>query len=162
MSARAAWRLESLGFTQVYRYTAGKVDWFASGLPREGEFAHDPRAGDLSRRDAPTCRLTDSVDAASEGIRRNGWTACVVVNDRNIVLGLLRASAADGANRGQFVEEVMEPGPTTFRPHVPPDEPLTYMQRHDVDSVVVTTSDGELVGLLRRDDVERAQRPGRK
>ncbi|MGH9175918.1 MAG: CBS domain-containing protein, partial [Vicinamibacterales bacterium] len=88
------------------------------------------------------------------------WNACVVVNDRQVVLGLLRASAADRANRGQLVEDVMEPGPTTFRPHVPPDAPLKYMQRHKIDSVLVTTSDGELIGLLRRDDAEHAQDQG--
>jgi hypothetical protein len=27
---------ESLGFSPVYRYTAGKLDWFAMGLPMEG------------------------------------------------------------------------------------------------------------------------------
>ncbi len=36
MSPRAAWRFESLGGTRVYDYVAGKVDWFAAGLPREG------------------------------------------------------------------------------------------------------------------------------
>ncbi len=39
MSPRAAWRLESLGFTRVYDYVAGKVDWFAAGFPREGRLA---------------------------------------------------------------------------------------------------------------------------
>ena len=33
LSARAAWWLESLGFAQVLRYTAGKADWAAYGLP---------------------------------------------------------------------------------------------------------------------------------
>lgn len=32
MSARAAWRPESLNFTVAYRYTAGKADRLASGL----------------------------------------------------------------------------------------------------------------------------------
>jgi hypothetical protein len=32
MSARAAWRLEGLGFPQVRRYTPGKMDWLAGGL----------------------------------------------------------------------------------------------------------------------------------
>jgi hypothetical protein len=27
MSPRAAWRLESIGFGQVYDYAAGKADW---------------------------------------------------------------------------------------------------------------------------------------
>ncbi len=39
MSARAASRLTGLGFT-VYRYQAGKMDWFAAGLPREGSEAN--------------------------------------------------------------------------------------------------------------------------
>src|SRR5712691_518454 len=33
MSPRAAWRLERLGFTPVYDYALGKVDWMAAGLP---------------------------------------------------------------------------------------------------------------------------------
>jgi len=32
MSPRAASRLESLGFRDVYDYAAGKADWFAAGL----------------------------------------------------------------------------------------------------------------------------------
>ena len=42
MSPRAAWRLDSLGFQQVYDYVAGEADWFASGLPREGRDAAIP------------------------------------------------------------------------------------------------------------------------
>ena len=43
MSPRAAWRLERLGFTEVYDYAAGKVDWMAAGLPTEGNGTHPPR-----------------------------------------------------------------------------------------------------------------------
>src|SRR5947209_3912316 len=39
MSSRAAWRLETLGFTTVYRYVAGKIDWMAAGLATERELA---------------------------------------------------------------------------------------------------------------------------
>ena len=45
MSPRAAWRLESLGFTAVYDYVAGKADWFARGLPRAGRLAEEPTVG---------------------------------------------------------------------------------------------------------------------
>lgn len=51
MSARAASRLATLGFRQIYRYQAGKADWFAAGLPREGNEAHTPRVVDVVRRD---------------------------------------------------------------------------------------------------------------
>ena len=55
MSARAAWRLESLGFTKVYDYVGGKSDWIAAGLPVEGELANVPRAINVVKRDVPTC-----------------------------------------------------------------------------------------------------------
>jgi len=32
LSARAAWRLETMGFQEVYRYTPGKADWLAAGF----------------------------------------------------------------------------------------------------------------------------------
>src|SRR5258708_34086833 len=60
MSARAASRLERLGFT-VYRYQAGKADWFAAGLPREGHDAGIPRLGDVPTGDIPPARLEDRV-----------------------------------------------------------------------------------------------------
>ena len=42
LSARAAWRLESMGFQEVYRYTPGKEDWIASGYETEGANADRP------------------------------------------------------------------------------------------------------------------------
>jgi rhodanese-related sulfurtransferase len=36
MSPRAAARLATLGFTRVYDYAEGKVDWLAHGLPGRG------------------------------------------------------------------------------------------------------------------------------
>ena len=61
MSPSAAWRLETLGFTNVYDYVGGKANWFAAGLPREGELTGIPRAGDVARRDDVTCRPTDRI-----------------------------------------------------------------------------------------------------
>src|SRR6266545_5202991 len=95
MSARAAWRLESLGFRQVFRYVPGKADWFASGLPREGTQASVPQAGDRVRPDVPTCRLEDPVGDARARAGSAGWDVCVVVNDQQVVLGLLRKEALD-------------------------------------------------------------------
>ena len=57
MSSRAAWRLESLGFGDVYEYVDGKLDWMAAGLPTEGTNNDQPRAGDVARKDAPVCGL---------------------------------------------------------------------------------------------------------
>src|SRR5947209_3996751 len=115
MSARAAWRLEEMGFTRVYRYAAGKMDWFASGLPREGKLTAFPVVGDAVRVDVPTCRAEECVGDAAQRARAAGWDMCAVVNERRVVLGVLGKKAlAGGAARP--AAEAMEPGPTTFRP----------------------------------------------
>ncbi len=153
MSARAAWRLESLGFTQVYRYTAGKADWLANGWPVEGDDANAPTVGSLARRDVPTCQPGEAVCDVQSGMQSLGWDICVVVNDQGIVLGLLRSSAFDDSPTP--VEQAMECAPRTYRLDASPDKALDYMRRHDLDSVLVTTSDGRLVGAVRLEDIER-------
>src|SRR5919106_6056373 len=106
MSARAAWRLESLGFRQVHRYTAGKADWMANGLPIQGEQTGVTTIGQLARRGVPTCGLTERVDDVRPRVEAAGWDMCVVVNDRNVVLGRLRKEAL-GVDAGTPVEQVM-------------------------------------------------------
>jgi Mg/Co/Ni transporter MgtE len=133
---------------------AGELDWLAAGLPTEGRNASRPRAGEVARRDVPTCRLDESVGEVRARVRAAGWDACVVVNDERVVLGLLRA---EELRRGQdeSIERVMRPGPSTFRPHVPIEELAHHMIHHDLPASPVTTSDGRLVGLLKREDAAR-------
>ena len=71
MSPRAASRLDSLGFTQVYDYVTGMADWTANGLPTEGKIVGVLREGvvrrgvlrarDAVRTDIPTLRLGERV-----------------------------------------------------------------------------------------------------
>jgi CBS domain-containing protein len=154
LSPRAAWRFESLGFTEVYDYTDGKLDWLAAGLPTEGTNATRPRAGDVARRDVPTCRLDESIGKVRERVLRAGWNACVVVNNERVVLGLLRTEELH-KGRDEPAEQVMRPGPSTFRPHVSIEEMAHFMIAHDLPSSPITTSDGRLVGLLRSEDAAR-------
>jgi Mg/Co/Ni transporter MgtE len=135
----------------VYDYVHGKVDWLAAGLPTEGTNAERPRAGDVARRDTPTCRLDETVGVVRDRVRAAGWDACVVVNDKWIVLGLLRENELR-KGRDETIERVMRPGPSTFRPHVAIAEMAHYMMDHDLPTSPVTTSDGRLVGILRRED----------
>jgi hypothetical protein len=58
MSPRAAARLESLGFKQVYDYAAGKTDWGSAGLPLEGANGSETRAELTS---VPMCRCAVST-----------------------------------------------------------------------------------------------------
>ncbi len=158
MSSRAAWRLESLGFSQVYRYAAGKLDWFAYGLPMAGEFAAIPKAGEIVRRDVPTWRITDRVGEVYRHCQEAGWKVCLVVNESNVVLGRLRREAWE-VDPETVVEEVMENGPTTFRLDNFLEPLVKRMREKKVGSVIITNSDGALIGILyRKDGEERLQR----
>jgi CBS domain-containing protein len=87
-------------------------------------------------------------------VRINGWDTCVVVNDAGVVLGRLRKRAFDG-DPANLVEGVMESGPMTFRPDVPLDDLVERMRHRRTRSVLVTTSDGKLIGIVYRQDAER-------
>jgi len=84
----------------VYVYVGGKLDWLAAGLPSEGMNATRSRAGDVARRDVPTCRLEEPMHAAK------------------------------------------------------------FMVAHDLPNSPITTSDGKLIGLLRREDVTDSRKDG--
>jgi CBS domain-containing protein len=154
LSPRAAWRLESLGFENVCDYVAGKQDWLAYGLPVEGELAGAVTIGQLVHRDVPTCRLDEKLSKLEQRLRASGWSECVVINEPRIVLGLLRKSMWEGATKGATAEQMMESAPITFRPHVRREEIVPYMQKRKMKTVLVTTADGVLLGLLRRRDAE--------
>jgi Mg/Co/Ni transporter MgtE len=129
----------------------GKLDWLTAGLPVEGNTVERPRADDVARRDVPTCRLDETIGEVRKRVRAAGWNACVVVNDERVVLGLLREAELE-KGRDELIEQVMRPGPSTFRPNVPIEEMAQYMVDHNLSTSPITSSDGRLIGLLRRED----------
>ena len=155
MSPRAAWRLESLGFRQVYDYAAGKADWLAFGLPTAGAEADTPRVGPIARRDVPTCALDDRVGDVRGRMRAAGWDECLVLNEERVVLGRLRSAALKG-DADVVAADAMEPGSTTVRPDERLATLLPRMRDKHVDRMIVTTSDGRLVGVADRETIERA------
>lgn len=154
MSPRAAWRLETLGFARIYDYVAGKADWAAAGLPLEGTAAGRPTAGAVADPDVPTCALDDDLGEVRARMRRAAWETCIVVNAERIVLGRLgrTALAEDGPGT---VETAMTTGPSTVRPSKPLADLIAQMDRSGWSTALVTTSEGMLVGLVRRDATER-------
>jgi CBS domain-containing protein len=141
-----------MGFTEVYDLRTGIQDWMGAGLPTEGSNAERPRLVDVVRRDVPTCVLSELVGDVRDRVTAAGWNACVVTNDDRVVLGLLRAEELD-SDAGLAVERVMRPGPSTFRPFVSVEEMARTMTERNLENSPVTTSDGKLVGLVRREDV---------
>jgi predicted transcriptional regulator len=77
-----------------------------------------------------------------------------VVNPGRIVLGQLRKAELDG-DPSATVEQVMRPGPKTFRPNVTLEELLKSMRDHGIQTYsLVTTLDGRLLGVISRADAE--------
>jgi CBS domain-containing protein len=148
---RAAVRLQTLGFDEVYRYADGKMDWTASGLPIEGQQAEVPRLLDIAQRDVPTCRLSDRLPELRAHSRA---PLCVVTDEHGVILGeLTERELRSGA--GDVVEEVMQPGPPTYRPNVSLEELWSRLEQHPrVQHVLVSTPDGVLLGVIWRKDLE--------
>jgi rhodanese-related sulfurtransferase len=138
MSPRAAWRLERLGFA-TYDYAAGKVDWLAAGMPSVRADESERRALDGADRDPPTCPPDAPVAALD--------TPVLVVNTERIVLGRIRAGEHPSRARA---EDVMDSGPATVRAHEPLEPLLERMERRHVHEIVVTTPEGQLLGVVRR------------
>src|SRR3989442_1748550 len=149
MSSRAAWRLEKLGFEQVFDYVAGKADWGAAGLPREGRVATEPSAGDAADRDVPTCALDEDLAAVRDRVRASGWNQCIVVNEQRIVLGRLGREALS-TDDNRTIEVAMQVGPSTVRPNLALRELTERLDRQKRETALVTRSDGQLVGVVRR------------
>lgn len=152
-------RLEHLGFTDLYDYVPGKVDWMAAGWSREGESAHIPYAGDLANPDVPTCYFRDDVDKAQQALEAHGF--CVAVTDDTMVMGMLYTDDVHGHGPDARVEQAMRPGPTTIRANEPVEPLAERMRRADVDGILVTDPEGRLLGLLDRRHAEHDDTRGR-
>jgi hypothetical protein len=131
------------------------MDWLAAGLPVEGTRAHRPRIVDHAHRDVPACGHAEPAETVRIRVRAAGWDAAVVVDGSGIVLGLFLA-AAKPHEGGPTVADVMMPAPVTVRPHLLPGELPEAASKQE--RFLVTTSDGVLMGLVRRADLRAARR----
>ena len=102
----------------------------------------------------PTCHPSEQLSKVRQATYAAGWKQCVVLNDAGIVVGRLRREAWNAAPE-TLVEDVMENGPTTFRPHTLLAPLVKRMQDRKVASVIITTSNGALIGVLFRADAEK-------
>lgn len=141
----------------MYDYVAGKADWGSFGLPLEGRRPSRSRVGAHLRTDVPACSAADSMVEVRERVRAAGFDTCFVTNEARVLLGRLGRAALAGSDDLEAAE-AMTLGPSTVRPSLELDAALERMRRQNLSSLPVTRSDGVLVGVLRRDDAERALR----
>ncbi len=151
MSPRAACRLEQLGFRSVADYAAGKMDWLAFGLPYEG---HAHLAGAVVDRDVDTCDLDERVVDVAARVGEVPAPGCVALTDTGVVMGTVDQDALE-ARPDAVIAAVMRFGVSTVRPSEELDPLLERMRARGIDAVIVTRSDGTLVGVLRRPRAER-------
>lgn len=152
MSPRAACRLEALGFRYVYDYVPGKVDWLARGLPREGDDADVPRAGDLARDDVVLARLDEPMREIRPRVEHSPYGFALVASNGGTLLGRLRKAALEGDPHAR-AEDVMEPGPSTVRASAPLDALRERLDEGGFTTAVVTTPEGVLLGVVQRGDL---------
>jgi CBS domain-containing protein len=88
-------------------------------------------------------------------LEEDGWDTCFIVGERGVVLGRI-GRAAIRARADVSAEEAMTAGPSTIRPSARLRTAVERMQRQELTSLPLTTPDGRLVGVLLRDDAERA------
>ena len=120
----------------------------------EGRLAHVRRAGDVASRDDVTCELDENLEDVLPKVRAEEKEECIVVVDGTVVLGRLSGNALNGDPNAR-VEDVMEAGPTTIRPNMTLGPVVERLQTRKVNKILVTTSDGRLVGTLHLSDAEQ-------
>jgi hypothetical protein len=114
MSARAASRLEGLGFVKVVPLRRWESRLARRRLPSEAAEADQPVAGDVARRDVPTCRLgerpSDVIERTRAAISASAWSSTTSWS----CWACLASDALDRRRDGS-VEELMGSSPPTVR-----------------------------------------------
>jgi predicted transcriptional regulator len=129
------------------------MDWLARALPTEGTEAGRPRVKAALRDDVVTCRLDEKVGQVLSRIAESPYGFALAVSPNGVLLARLRRSRCEGKEAAR-VEEVMEEGPSTVRPDTEAGGLVERLRDRDLQTAVVTTPEGRLMGVVRRSDLE--------
>lgn len=147
---RAAARLRALGFTDVVTYVPGKAGWLADDLPAGGRRKREQRVAGIADPDAAFVPAGATLAEAASIV--GDADVGIVVNEQRVVLGLLRPETF-GLPRDTPVADVLQPGPSTFRPSLTVQELVEYFRSSNEARAIITTHEGVWIGLVRREDV---------
>lgn len=147
---RAAARLRALAFTDVVTYVPGKAGWLADDLPAGGRRRREQRVVSVADPEAAFVPADATLAEAAAVVGDAG--VGIVVNERRVVLGLLRPETF-GLPPDTPVADVLQPGPSTFRPSLTIQELVEYFRKSNEARAIITTHEGVWIGLVRREDV---------
>ena len=120
------------------------MDWLSSALPHES-------TADLVGRhldtDIPTCTIDEPADTVAH--RHHDRTgSCIALTDTGVVMGV--ATLDDLTDDQRQIADIMTFGVTTVRPSEDTAALGKRMATANVDSIIVTSSDGVLLGVHHR------------
>jgi predicted transcriptional regulator len=133
----------------VYDYVPGKSDWLAADLPFEGMAR---LTGMYTRRQVATVSEDTPAAEALARLEAQGFGPVVVVNHAGVVMGAAYRDGLRSADPGAVVKAMMRPGVSTVRPSEETGSLVRRMDDMQVTRVIVTRSDGTLVGLFFASD----------
>jgi Mg/Co/Ni transporter MgtE len=100
-----------------------------------------------------TCSLSEPAGEVRARVEASPYRFALVVSKTGVLLGRLRSAALEGDPQ-RTAEEAMEPGPSTVRPDTVPDALAERLRSRDFRIALVTTPEGVLLGIVRREDLE--------
>ena len=102
-----------------------------------------------------TCGPDDAVGGIRESVAASPYPFALVQGERGVLLGRLRASMLD-CDPELPASEVMEPGPSTVRPHKTAAAVAADLGAKELRWAIVTTPEGQLIGVAARTELEAA------
>ena len=103
-----------------------------------------------------TCGLDDPVGEIRKRVESSPYGFALVTTAGGVLLGRLRGSTMRTAPPAATAESVMEPGPSTVRADTPARDLAERLAERDLNTAIVSTPEGRLLGVVRRSDLETA------
>ncbi len=124
------------------------MDWLAYGLPVEKNL----------QKEFPIARLDDLAGDVRLRLEQAGFSICPVLSEDGVLIGVFE-HLNGSIDPSTPVKNVMDPAPTTVRPSVSVDSAMKQLDKSEADELLVTSSDGKLLGLFRRPKISKDNRP---
>ena len=117
-------------------------------------YAEDDAGGLMSPRYArlrPELRVDEAIAYLRIQARERLETIyyVYVLDSEQHLLGVVSFRELFAAAPDKSVADIMQPGPRTIRPDIDPKDAQRILRNYDASSAIVTTSDGELLGIVR-------------